>query len=182
MPAMSEVMPPVVDPVQAGRDALGRHAWQEAFDQLSQADRDGALSGSDLEALALAAFFVARGGEELELKERAFKAYEEAGDQERAAYLAIDLARTYGFAGKHSIASGWTRRAERIVGVEGDTYVHGYLALVRSEAAGATGDIETALAQAERAVEIGNGAANPDLKAYAPVEPRRAQDRVRRDQ
>ncbi len=167
MPAMSEVMPPVVDPVQAGREALGRHAWQEAFDQLSQADRDGALSGSDLEALALAAFFVARGDEELALKERAFKAYEEAGDQERAAYLAIDLARTYGFAGKHSIASGWTRRAERIVGGEGDTYVHGYLALVRSEAAGATGDIETALAQAERAVEIGNGAANPDLKAYA---------------
>ncbi len=167
MPAMSEVLPPVVDPVQAGRDALGRHAWQEAFDQLSQADRDGALSGSDLEALALAAFFVARGGEELALKERAFKAYEEAGDQERAAYLAIDLARTYGFAGKHSIASGWTRRAERIVGGEGDTYVHGFLALVRSEAAGATGDIETALAQAERAVEIGNGAANPDLKAYA---------------
>jgi class 3 adenylate cyclase len=167
MPAMSEVMPPVVDPVQAGRDALGRHAWQEAFDRLSQADRDGALSGSDLEALALAAFFVARGGEELALKERAFKAYEDADDQERAAYLAIDLARTYGFAGKHSIASGWTRRAERMVGGEGDTYVHGYLALVRSEAAGATGDIETALAQAERAVEIGNGAANPDLKAYA---------------
>jgi class 3 adenylate cyclase len=167
MPVMSEVMPPVVDPAQAGREALGRHAWQEAFDQLSQADGDGELSGSDLEALALAAFFVARAGDELALKERAFKAYEAAGNPERAAYLAIDLARTYGYAGKPSIASAWTRRAERIVGDEGGTYVHGYLALVRSEAAGASGDIETALAQAERAVEIGDRAANADLKAYA---------------
>jgi class 3 adenylate cyclase len=167
MPAMSEVMPPVVDPVQAGRDALGRHAWPEAFEQLSLADREGPLSGADLEALALAAFFVARASEELELKERAFKAYEAEGNDLRAAYLAIDLARSLNYAGKHSIASAWSRRAERLAGADGDTYVHGYLALVRSEAAGATGDIETALAQAERAVEIGNGAANADLKAYA---------------
>ena len=167
MPAMSDVMPPVVDPVQAGREALARHAWQEGFDQLSQADRDGKLSGSDLEALASAAFFVARAGDELALKERAFKAYDTEGDQERAAFLAVDLARTYGYAGKPSIASAWARRAERFVGADGDTYVHGYLALVRSEAAGAAGDIETALTQAERAVAIGTRAANADLTAYA---------------
>jgi class 3 adenylate cyclase len=167
MPAMSEVMPPVVDPVQAGRDALGRHAWQEAFEQLSRGDREGSLRGADLEALALAAFFVARADDELDLKERAFKAYEAEGNDLRAAYLAIDLARSFNYAGKHSIASAWSRRAERLVGADGETYVHGYLALVRSEAAGATGDIETALAQAERAIEIGNGAADADLKAYA---------------
>ena len=39
--------------------------------------------------------------------------------------------------GKASIASAWTRRAERLIGPEGDTYVHGYLALVGSEAAAA---------------------------------------------
>ena len=36
-----------------------------------------------------------------------------------------------------------------------------------SEAAAATGDMETALALAERAVAIGTGAADADLKAYA---------------
>ncbi len=132
MPAMSEVMPPVVDPVQAGRDALGRHAWQEAFDQLSAADQEGQLKGADLEALALAAFFVARATDQLELKERAFKAYETEGEDLRAAYLAIDLARTFGYAGKPSISSAWRRRAERLVGADGETYVHGYLALVRA--------------------------------------------------
>ena len=171
MPGMSEVMPPisaaVPDPVQVGRDALVRHAWQEAFEQLSQADRDGQLSGADLEALALAAFFTAQADIELGVKERAFKVHEAEGHELRAAYLALDIARTYGYAGKHSIASAWTRRAERIIGPEGETYAHGYLALIRSETAGATGDVDVALAQAERAVEIGNGAADADLKAYA---------------
>src|SRR5687767_6986136 len=56
MPGMSEVAPPssaaAGDPVQVGRAAMARHAWQEAFDQLSQADGQGLLSGADLEALA----------------------------------------------------------------------------------------------------------------------------------
>ena len=171
MPAMSEAVPPIVaaavDPVDAGRAALARHAWQEAYDQLSQADRDGQLSGADLESLSLAAFFAAQGDAELEVKERAFRAYVAEGNDLRAAYLALDVARRHGFAGKHSIASAWTRRAERIIGPDGDTYAHGYLALIRSESAVVAGDVETALAEAERAVEIGTHAADADLKASA---------------
>ncbi len=171
MPGMSEVgqspSAAAADPLQLGRDALVRHAWQEGFDQLSQADRDGQLSGADLEALALAAFFTAQADVQLGFKERAFKVHEAAGNELRAAYVALDIARTYGYAGKHSIASAWTRRAEQIIGPEGDTYAHGYMALIRSEAAGATGDVDTALALAERAVAIGTNAADADLKAYA---------------
>jgi class 3 adenylate cyclase len=168
---MSEVLPPIsttaADPAALGRDALARHAWQEAFDQLSEADRQGQLTGADLEAFALAAFFAARADVELAVKERAFKAHEAEGNELRAAYLALDIARAYGYAGKHSIASAWTSRAERIISPDGETYAHGYLALIRSEAASATGDMERALALAERAVEIGNRAADADLKAYA---------------
>jgi hypothetical protein len=73
--AMSEARPPTpttgADPLEAGRDALARHAWPEAFEQLSLADGDGRLSGADLEALALAAFFAARADVELDVKERA---------------------------------------------------------------------------------------------------------------
>ncbi len=167
MPAMSEAIPQTVDPLEAGRDALDRHAWQEAFDQLSEADRAGRLGGADLESLALAAFFVARADDELALKERAFKAYESDGDATRAGYLAIDLARTYFYAGKPSVASAWTRRAERLISPEGETYAHGYLALIHSEAAAGAGDVETALAEAERAIRIGDAAADADLRAYA---------------
>ena len=81
--------------------------------------------------------------------------------------MALGIARRYGWAGKHSIASAWIRRAERIIGPEGETYAHGYLALVRSEAAAASGDLTGALALAEEAVSIGGHAADADLKAYA---------------
>jgi len=171
MPRMTEVSPPTApgstDPVQAGRDALSRHAWQEAFDQLSRADQEGQLSGADLEALALAAFFGAHAEGELAVKERAFKAYEAEGNDLRAAYLATDIARAYGYDGKYSIASAWKRRAERLMGLEGETYAHGYLALIGSEEAAATGKGEAALAMAERAVEIGRAVADADLTAYA---------------
>ena len=155
------------DPLQVGREALARHAWPEAFEQLSEADRAGQLSGADLEALGLTAFFVARADLELDVKERAFKAHLAEGNDVRGAFLALDLARSYGYAGKHSIASAWMRRAERVLGAGGETYAHGYLAILRSEAAGASGDIDLALALAEQAVEIGNRAADADLKAFA---------------
>lgn len=168
---MSEVTtstsPGMADALQLGRDALARHAWAEAFEQLSQADREDGLSGADLETLALAAFFAARADVQLDVTERAFKAYEAEGNDLRAAYTALEIARSYGYEGKHSIASAWTRRAEGIIGAEGETYAHGYLALIRSEAASATGDVDLALALAQRAVEIGTAAADADLKAYA---------------
>jgi len=163
----SQASPPDIDPLTAGRMAMARHAWVEGFEQLSIADQEGSLSGADLESLALAAFFAARPDAEVAAKERAFKAYEDQGDTLRAAYVALDVARSYGFAGKHAIASAWRSRAERIIGSEGDTYAHGYLQLVRSEAARTTGDVDLALAHAERAVEIGRHAADADLRAHA---------------
>ena len=173
MRGMTKVRPPIViapaDPLEAGRDAFGRHAWDEAFEHLSQADRDSALSGADLEALSLAAFFAAHGDVGLSIRERASKVYETEGNALRAAYLALGIASEYGYRGKYSIATGWIRRAERLIGPEGDTYAHGYLALLRSEAAGAQGDVDTALAMAERAIVIGNAASDADLKATAQI-------------
>lgn len=81
-----------IDALLAGRDALARHAWEEAHELLSQADREGELSGADLEALAEATFFAAHAEHEIEVKERAFKAHLAAGDQLRAAYMALDIA------------------------------------------------------------------------------------------
>jgi ATP/maltotriose-dependent transcriptional regulator MalT len=152
-----------------GREALRRHDWVAAFDALSEADGAGRLSGHDLEDLAMAAFFTARGGLDRDIKERAFKVYEDEADTLRAAYLAVDIGRDYGYHGQRSIAAVWIRRAERLIGTEGSTYVHGFLAIVRSEAAAASGDIDAALALAESAIEIGHQASHPDLSANALV-------------
>ena len=158
---------PTADPLAAGRAALARHAWQEAFDRLSEADRLGLLGADDLEALASASFFAARADLELEASERAFARHEADGNDLRAAYLAAAIARTYGHQGKAAIARAWQRRAERLIGADGETYAHGYLALAVSESAAAQGQLDAALSLAERAIEIGANAADPDLTAFA---------------
>ena len=99
-------------------------------------------------------------------KERAFTAYLNEGDELRAAYTAIAHARNLGRMGKLSLASGWVRRAERLLPEGGDTYAHGYLLLVRSEAAAGQGDIATALELAERVVEVAGHSSDADLRAW----------------
>jgi class 3 adenylate cyclase len=164
MPAMTET---VADPILVARSALERHDWAASFEQYTTADATGGLSGADLEGFAQAAFFLARADLELELKERAFKAYETAGETEQAAHMALEIAREYGYAGKPSIASVWARRGERLIGPDTDSYVRGYLALVKSEAARSSGDMEQALVLADAAIDISEHATNADLKAYA---------------
>ena len=114
---MSESVAPLdIEPAEAlarARAALERHAWAEAFDAFGQADAPGALSGDDLEAYAVSAFFVARAQEGVEIKERAFRAHAADGNGARAAVVAIDIGREYWYMGRQSIAAGWLRRAER---------------------------------------------------------------------
>jgi len=155
------------DLLAAGLEALGRHRWQEAFDLLSRADGEGNLLGADLESLADAAFFAARADLEVEIKERAFKAHLAEGNELRAAYVALRLARDYWFRGKLSIASAWGRRGEKLLEGKPESYAHGYLALGKSELASSTGNIEEALELAEQAVGIASRAAQADLQAFA---------------
>lgn len=157
----------VDDPIVVARGARARHAWTMAFEAYSVADRNQSLSGADLEGLAEAAFFVAEPDIELATKERAFAVYEAEGNKARAAYLAINIAREYGYSGKFAIANVWVRRAERIIGLEGDSPAHGYLAIVHSEHAKGTGDLERATDLAERAIAISERATDADLRAYA---------------
>jgi len=45
------------DPIAAGRDALKRHAWAEAYDVLSEADRTRSLTGEGLGMLGWASYW-----------------------------------------------------------------------------------------------------------------------------
>jgi hypothetical protein len=99
----------------AARDALEEHRWQEAFDLLARADREGRLGATDLEALAQAAWFNAQPDVAVEAKERAFKAYVAQGNKARAAAMAFDLSREYNNKLKFSIASAWAARGERML-------------------------------------------------------------------
>jgi class 3 adenylate cyclase len=167
MPVPMNPEPTGADILPAGRDALARHEWHEAYQLLDRADREQSLSGADLESLAEAAFFAAHADRESEVKERAFKAYLAESNRVRAAYIAFDIAHGHGFSGRHSIASAWMRRGERLLEGEEESYAHGYLALLRGDRARAAGETDAALEQAEQAVRIARQAGDADLHAMA---------------
>ena len=156
--------------VRAGRDALARHAWPEAYELLARADREGTLAGTDLEALGEAAFFAAKADARVDAKERAAKAHQAEGDPVRAAYLALDVANEHLLRTRASIASGWVRRAERLLEGLPESYAHGYLALIRSVIARTGGDIPAAVALATEASGIAMRSGHADLKAAALTE------------
>ena len=166
-PADPASLPAADDEAAAARAALDRHAWEEAYERFNRADHQAVLSGADLEALASAAFFTGHAEAETEVDERAFKAYQAEGNEIRAAYMALQLARVYGYKGKLSIATAWVRRAERLLDGQPESFAHGYLALARSDIARRAADIKTALEQAEMAVWIGVASNDADLQATA---------------
>jgi class 3 adenylate cyclase len=153
--------------LSAGRQALEDHKWREAFDLLSQADRDDPLAPEDLEALAQAAWFTAQPDLAIEAKERAFKTYLDRGNQIRAAALAFDLGREYFMKQQLSIASAWASRGERLLRDQPESYAHGYMALTQSWIAEGAGDVDQGIERAAKAVEIGARFADADLQAWA---------------
>ena len=62
----------MIETVERGRDAVRRHAWAEAIEALTAADRDGGLSPDDLELLGTAAWWAGHPDEATEALERAF--------------------------------------------------------------------------------------------------------------
>lgn len=97
----------VVDrsPAEAGRAALARHDWQEAFDALSSADAAGALSAEELMLLADAAWWVGRMNDSIEARERAFASFLKADEPELAAWSAARLATDHVIKGAHPLAN-----------------------------------------------------------------------------
>jgi hypothetical protein len=66
-----------------GRDALRRHAWHEAFEQLGAADAAEPLPPEDLELLAQASWWVGRLDGCIAVRERTHAAYFQRGDWRR---------------------------------------------------------------------------------------------------
>lgn len=145
----------VQDPLEAGREAVLRHAWQEGYELFKEADAIGELSGADLEVFADAALWTAGLDEFLPLMERAYAAHTRAGNKLRAAFVATHLAHDYSLRLEKSAANGWLRGARRLLADEDEAPEHGYLALELGLRALGEHDFDRALAEARRAEEIG---------------------------
>src|SRR3990170_1342394 len=101
--------------LQSARDALVRHAWDEARDLFREAEKSGPLAAADLEQLAEAAWWSGHLDERDDAFERAYAAYLEAGNRLQAAGMALRLAESAFQRLAGPVGGGWMSRAERLL-------------------------------------------------------------------
>lgn len=122
----------VLDRVAAGRSAIEARRWQEGYELLSAAAAEDELAPEDLELLAWSAYFTEDIAQVVPVLERAYAGYVAAGNNVRAALVAVQLAHEYGSVRlQKAVGSGWLARAERLLEHEPEGLGHGYLALQR---------------------------------------------------
>ena len=163
---MSQVLD---DSLEAGREAARKHAWRDAYDLLQKADADRLLGAEDLERLAEAAWWTGHLEQAIDLRERAYAAYTEAGEPRRAALLALALSGDHANKAAFSVASGWLSRADRLLADEPEGVEHGHLALTHGIAASYMGQLDQALGHLGRAQELGARFGERNLEAMAQV-------------
>lgn len=158
---------PVADALDRGRELFGRHAWGEAFAELSAADRAGALALEDLERLAMAAYLVGADADSDDVWLRAHHECLRLGDVVRAARCAGWLAQGLLLRGEMARGGGWLARAQRLLDeARHDGVERGYLLLpVALQSFGQ--DPAAAHAAFERAASIGVRFGDEDLTAYS---------------
>jgi ATP/maltotriose-dependent transcriptional regulator MalT len=117
----------------------------------------------DLELLADCAWWQGRLDEDLEFRGLAFAGFAADGESRCAASAAWLLSARHRIRGEHPAASGWLRRAERILADLPENVEHGYVACSEAEAALGAGDGTKAAERAEYAVGVGLRFGEPSL-------------------
>lgn len=167
-------MASTADPLQAGRDAVGRHAWKEAHDLLSSADAAEGLAAPDLEALAEAAYWSGRLNEALVARERAHRRYLADGDTGAAARVALLLSIDHLGKGDFPLFNGWFAKGARLLADREPAAEHALLELIRALEPLFTGRLSEALEHAEIAYDLATRFGDGDVQTLALVTQGRA--------
>lgn len=139
--------------------------WEQSFEALSLLDASDQLGAEELERLGEAAWWLRRLPESTSARERAVAAYVTDGDPMRAAVVALRLFYTSSVRGDEAIATGWLRRAARLLEDQPDAVAHGHLHVARARVARARGELEAELDHARAAIAIGERFQDRDLIA-----------------
>jgi DNA-binding CsgD family transcriptional regulator len=157
-----------MDSLERGRRAFERGDWPDAYQYLSEADREGRLDANDLWRMGRAALLVGRDEAYLDALERACATHRVDGDTEAAARCAFWIGFRLADRGEVARASGWFARARRLVeAIDGVRGVHGWLVIPSARAHLASGDAGAAYAEAARAAGIAEAVGDRDLAAIA---------------
>jgi class 3 adenylate cyclase len=152
----------VTETLEVGREAFGRHAWTEAIEALTAADRESGLAAADLELLGAASWWSGQPDESAEALERAFRAYAGEGRPVQAAGVALNLA--YGaLRGLNGpVGGGWLAHAARLLADVPESPTHAWLAIFSAVGAMGGARIDEGIEAADRAIEIGRRQGNRD--------------------
>lgn len=160
----AEIQTTTADPVEAGRAALARAAWEEArafFEAaVSQAETAEALEG-----LGWAAWWLNDAQVMFDARQRAYRLYRLQGERRAAARMATWLGTDHvDFRGEVAVAQGWLRRARRLLeGLEPGSE-HGWLSVHEAEKHLFANDTARARELGTRASELGRSLGIVDLE------------------
>lgn len=155
------------DPLVAARSAFERYDWPVAFEGFSDAKAAGPLDPEDLERMGSAAWWTGHHDECIDSRHAAYAAWLERGEPERAAGVALQLADNLREAGKRSVADGWQQRASRLLADRPQGIVHGWFEVMQARRAFLGGELDTAIAHARQALDIGTRFGERDVQALA---------------
>ena len=144
--------------------------WSRAFEAFGRADTEESLGVADLERAALSAMWLGEFEPCIEFRHRAFGMCVAAGDERRAAGLAIALC--YDQAGRQrvAVALGWAQRAEQLLdGCEPCSALGQLVELRAILALHIEHDVATALEHFGEALRIGRVSNDADVVAGALV-------------
>jgi ATP/maltotriose-dependent transcriptional regulator MalT len=153
------------DALAAGQEALGRAAWRQA-----RACFEEALATSDTpaawEGVSRAAWWQGDEAATLAARERAHRAYLEAGDPVGAARMAMWLASDHlDFRGDDAVARAWLRRGAAVLDGCEPCGEHGWIALLDADIALLVeADPERAARRAGDALRLGTELADRDIE------------------
>jgi len=150
-----------------GLQSLRDRKWSAAFSLLSDADQAAALTGDELEALAIAAHLSGNESRALELLARIHQAHLDAGNVRRAARFAFWLGFIALNDGQYAQSNGWLARASRLLEGQEACPERGYLLIPSGIRAARGGEIQAAAAAFIRAGQIGKSFGDKDLMTMA---------------
>lgn len=158
----------MLETVASAREAIQRHAWAEAVQAFTQAERQEPLAPDDLLLLGTAAWWDGQMDEAVEAYERAFDRFLEAGQEGQAAIVALRLCELAMRRMNTAVGSGWLARAERLLEDEPESLAHAWLGFIRAIIAVlAKGEFEQAIAHADRSLELARRFDSPDVESLA---------------
>jgi class 3 adenylate cyclase len=162
---MSEL---VESPLESARQAMVRHAWEEALEVFKPADLESQLGPADLELLSEAAWWTGDGDLRLDALERAYAGYVRQADRSSATRAALHLAEIAFQRLSPSVGGAWMGRAARQLEGQPESAANGMMLVLGAfMTVIVQGDTDRGMALAERALEIGKRFGDADVEALA---------------